>query len=290
MNYYKRKHVWEGTVKIVCDGFYKTEAGKEVELSSVSIMCQRSYKCPAQVTVSEPERLENTVIEVNNIDCLKEVARLKEAGYNPALLNMANGSSPCACDVSGNTQEESIFRRTSLFMSLCQFYEHYYRLSGYLKRKKILIPGKDSRYPLFKGEAIYSPYVELFRDDESSDYKLLDTPVSFAVITSAAICDPDLTPDAMYLSEAVAEETKKRIRIVLSVGLQEKHDALVLGAWGCGAFGNPPEHMAKLFHEVLEESQFKNRFRLVSFAIIDDQYSGQFGVSNYMAFKKEFAI
>ena len=49
------------------------------------------------------------------------------------------------------------------------------------------------------------------------------------------------------------------------------HDALVLSAFGCGAFGNPPSDIARLFAEVLGEPEFAQAFKGISFAIIDDQ-------------------
>ena len=47
----------------------------------------------------------------------------------------------------------------------------------------------------------------------------------------------------------------------------------VLSAFGCGAFQNPPHHVARLFKEVFFEDEFRNRFRLVVFAIMDDHNS-----------------
>jgi uncharacterized protein (TIGR02452 family) len=50
---------------------------------------------------------------------------------------------------------------------------------------------------------------------------------------------------------------------------------LVLGAFGCGAFANPPKHMAKIFREVFMEKEFKNKFKSVVFAIYEDHNSGK---------------
>ena len=72
--------------------------------------------------------------------------------------------------------------------------------------------------------------------------------------------------------------------------LRHGHDSLVLGALGCGAFCNPPSHIAKLFHEVFEEPEFKNKYRLISFAILDDHHAHRSHnpESNYLLFVKEF--
>lgn len=45
-------------------------------------------------------------------------------------------------------------------------------------------------------------------------------------------------------------------------------DGLVLGAWGCGAFGNDPARTARDFHRLLS-GRFDGAFREVVFAIAD---------------------
>jgi uncharacterized protein (TIGR02452 family) len=45
-------------------------------------------------------------------------------------------------------------------------------------------------------------------------------------------------------------------------------DHLVLGAWGCGAFHNPPDRVAEAFKEILSSDRFRNRFKNITFAIL----------------------
>jgi len=59
-----------------------------------------------------------------------------------------------------------------------------------------------------------------------------------------------------------------RILKVLSMGLAHNHDSVVLGAWGCGAFGNDGYVIADLFRWSLEQN-FKGTYRRVLFAIVD---------------------
>ena len=44
-------------------------------------------------------------------------------------------------------------------------------------------------------------------------------------------------------------------------------DVLVLGAFGCGAFRNPPELVAEVFHHLLVKNGYGRFFRKVIFAI-----------------------
>ena len=60
----------------------------------------------------------------------------------------------------------------------------------------------------------------------------------------------------------------RRVIKVLSLGITHCHDGIVLGAWGCGAFGNDGQEIARLFHKALSEN-FKGAYRRVVFAIVD---------------------
>jgi len=59
-----------------------------------------------------------------------------------------------------------------------------------------------------------------------------------------------------------------RILKVLSAAHKHGHKALVLGAWGCGAFGNDGNLIASLFKKALKDN-FKAVFEKVGFAITD---------------------
>ena len=61
---------------------------------------------------------------------------------------------------------------------------------------------------------------------------------------------------------------EERIHKVLSIALLHGHAAIVLGAWGCGAFGNDSREVAPLFARALSSS-FQGVFSRVVFAITD---------------------
>lgn len=50
---------------------------------------------------------------------------------------------------------------------------------------------------------------------------------------------------------------------------QEKYDHVILGALGCGAFGNPPHQVASIFHELLQ--QYAGLLPPVTFAILGER-------------------
>ena len=80
------------------------------------------------------------------------------------------------------------------------------------------------------------------------------------------------------------------MRTIFRIGLLHHHDSLVLGALGCGAFRNPPAHIARLFHAVMEEEEFKNKYKLLVFAILDDHNARlkHNPDGNFLPFVREF--
>ena len=101
---------------------------------------------------------------------------------------------------------------------------------------------------------------------------------------------PELDKNGNIAPELV-QGIKNKMRTVFRIGLHKEHDALVLGAWGCGAFRNPPAQVAHLFHEVMEEAEFKNKFQKIVFAIIEDHNSKKSHnpEGNLLPFQREFA-
>jgi uncharacterized protein (TIGR02452 family) len=96
-------------------------------------------------------------------------------------------------------------------------------------------------------------------------------------VTVPAINHPELTrEDGQFrLSGGLIGPTKEKIKTILRIAGTYRHDCLVLGAFGCGAFANPPGHVAELFREVFGEPEFSQAFKYVAFAIFEDHNSGK---------------
>lgn len=271
------------TVQIVNSGFYITENGIIVKLPSDLRMAEGSFLYEKEFSVKNvPALKQKTIVEVTEKDCLKESIRLTQEGYYPAVLNMANRQRPGGGVINGSrAQEESIFRRTNIFRSLYQFSP----LAGYFGVRQ-----KQEQYPLDQNfGGIYSPDVIIFRDSENNGCKLLEKPEYVAVITVAAMNRPEIDSRGKISSHLV-DGVKNKIRTIFRIALRHRHDALVLGAWGCGAFRNPPKHIAALFHEVMNEKEFKDKFKKIVFAIIEDNNSRKSHnpEGNLIPFRNEF--
>ena len=96
----------------------------------------------------------------------------------------------------------------------------------------------------------------------------------------------------IYLLDSYPPEIQQQIldqgitnaMLGLVTAVQSAGYGLVLGALGCGAFCTPPAQMARLFHQVLDEEEFRGRFSKIVFAIIDSPSS-----NNFKPFLKEFS-
>lgn len=268
--YYQVKELrtkeFRNTVDIVNQGGYVTENGTCYSFPDDSDMMSKTVFYEREISLAVQSSYQ-TVVEVQNIDCLYAGVQLKEQGYNPAVLNMASRRNPGGGVATGaGAQEETLFRRTNLFRSLYQFAP----FAGMYRIKR-----SHYQYPLdWNFGGVYTPDAIYFRESEQKGYALLDNPVSLSFITVAGMNRPDLTTSGMIANHHV-EPIKNKIRTIFRIGLIHRHDSLVLGALGCGAFRNPPRHVAQLFHEVMEELEFKNKYRKIVFAILDDHNAHQ---------------
>ena len=279
-----RAKEFQNTISLVNQGYFVLDSGEKYFLPDDSKMMHNTIFYENEIqTLQAPQASQHTIVKVENKDCLYAGVQLKSRGYNPAVLNMASRSNPGGGVLTGaGAQEETLFRRTNLFRSLYQFASY---ASEYgIKRH-------DNQYPLNRNfGGIYTPTAIYFRESEQNGYKLLGNPITLSFITVAAINRPDLASNEMIASNHI-EPTKNKIRTILRIGLVNGHDSLVLGAFGCGAFCNPPRHMAKLFHEVLREGEFANKYRLILFAILDDHnaHKSHNPEGNFKPFAEEFA-
>lgn len=235
------------------------------------------------ITVENIHALEiQTEVRVENRDCLYAAKELLDKGFNPAVLNMAGRHNPGGGVLSGSgAQEENLFRRTNLFRSMFRFASY----AGQYGLKKSF-----HQYPLDRNYGgVYTPDAVVFKDSELREYALLENYFTVSFIAVPGVNRPDLDEKGRLIPMFV-ELVKNKIRTIFRIGLIHGHDSLVLGALGCGAFRNPPAHIAELFHEVMNEKEFKNKYRLLYFAILEDHNSGRAHnpEGNWFPFCKEF--
>jgi len=186
------------------------------------------------------------MVQVTNETTLEASLRLIERGLQPLALNFANGTQPGGGFLGGaRAQEEVLCRSSALYQTLVDdpMYEEH--------RKRQL--------PDYTDWAIYSPDVPVFRMDNGTE---LQHPWLLSFITCAA-------PYAPVIGQPQAGDLlQKRIHRVLAIARSYRHAALVLGAWGCGAFANDPHRTAMDFRRALE-NDYSGAFSDIVFAITD---------------------
>jgi uncharacterized protein (TIGR02452 family) len=130
------------------------------------------------------------------------------------------------------------------------------------------------------------------RDTESNGYAWLKEPQTLSFIAVAALSRPPLiwVKGEAFMNADSVETMKDKVRTMLGVGLENGHDAIVLGAFGCGAFRCPPKHVAQVFAQVMEEEEYKGKYKVVSFAILDDHnaFHDHNPQGNFVPFQNQF--
>ncbi len=233
-----------------------------------------------------------TITGCINEDCLVVAKTLIDRGLNPADALHACGG----YNKGMGTQEEGICRASTLSLTLYQYFN-----KQWAKKANVAFRG-ESAYPLdshFGG--IYSPGVTVFRDNESTGFALRKEPFQTAVISVASINLHDSehnktdnlkygTADGGFTPEG-EQVMLDKIRTIYRIALLGGHDSLVLGDFGCAVYRLKPELVAELFHRVLQEAEFKNKFHTIVFAINEGQASARKKVEKegkYAAFYEKF--
>lgn len=228
---------------------------------------EKSVSKPSAETPEGEVAAPATEYSVVEGDCLEAAEALLARGMRPVVLNMASDHTPGGGYRGGSgAQEENLFRRTNLLRVLSNE-DRWYDPRG----KGEVAPNK--LYPLPDPSTLYSPSVFVLRSSEARGYLWLERPYEVAFIASAAYRRPRLEKDNLHLIEKFADGFKDKVRGVLWTAATHGHDSCVLSAWGCGAFRNPPLHIAQLFQQVLNEEWIRGVFKNITFAIFDDHNS-----------------
>ena len=222
------------------------------------------------VSKKKPKNYSGTISVVRN-DTFEE-ARKQTGSGKIAVLNFANPHIPGGGVKNGTTaQEESLCRCSNLYLSL----------NTESNLKKYYSYNQAAGDMFFTDRIIYSGNITVFKNQE---LKNLDKKDWFTV--DVVTCAAPYLARMKYVNKAVLFEVfKKRIRNIFEVSIDNSADVLILGAFGCGAFKNPPEIVAKAFKEVIEENEYKKSFKKIIFAIKTDKNKEDV---NFASFDREF--
>lgn len=214
----------------------------------------RMYQKPAQIVVS-PKRT------------LEAAAHYAYAGKKVCVLNFASATNPGGGVIKGSSaQEEAICRCSTLYPNLKEqrMWNQFYA------------PHRRAHDPLHNDDCIYTPVVVVFKSDTNYPKLLPEEKwYSVNVMTCAA---PNLRErpsnemnsgdgdDAVDINrEELQALHEKRMRKILEIAWKKENEVVILGAFGCGAFCNPPSVVAQAMKTVIQE--YRMNFETIEFAV-----------------------
>lgn len=188
-------------------------------------------------------------------------------GKKTAVHNFASASNPGGgVERGASAQEECLCRCCGLYICLNArpMWEGFYT------------PHRNAHDPLHNDDIIYTPNVTVFKTDTAAPKFMPETDwYDVDVITCAA---PNLRPNpsnqynsgdsqtaAVVSDEALLLLHEKRLRRILDVAVLNGVKAVVLGAFGCGAFLNNPEVVAQAAKNVLVD--YRYAFEVIEYAV-----------------------
>jgi len=184
------------------------------------------------------------------------------AGKKTCILNFASSVAPGGGVLTGEqAQEESISRVSTLYFAISdpetagRFYDYHWELirKGQMNRRN-------------RDDIIYTPGIVAVRDDANGEILMGEEDwFGMDVITCAAPDVRQLGDPAQFVPtwEELRSLHEIRWRCILSAVARHEADVLILGAFGCGVFANPPELVAEAFNSVLPE--FRYHFETIEF-------------------------
>ena len=209
-----------------------------------------------------------------------EAAMAYAGRMRTCVHNFASATNPGGGVVNGSSaQEEALCRCSTLYFNLNvrEMWDGFYS------------PHREARDPLHNDDIVYTPEVVVFKSDTAyprmlpeAEWRKMD------VITCAA---PNLRErpsnrmnagdgDVRVKISATDLQTlhERRLRRILDVAAMNGAEAMVLGAFGCGAFRNDPKVVAAAAKKVIDE--YRHAFRTIEFAV----YCRPGDTANYDAF------
>lgn len=229
---------------------------------------------PANVVVSQKRSL---------------AAARQYAGQNVCVLNFASATNAGGGVTRGsNAQEEAICRCSTLYPCISdsrvvsEFHD---------KHREDLKSGKINA--LYNDDCIYTPNVVVFRNDTETPILLPEKYwYEVDVISCAApnlrskpsnAMNPGSGSKAVNIKpDELLELHKKRMSRILDIVKANGVEVIILGAFGCGAFQNSPEVVARAMKEVVENYLYS--FKTIEFAV----YCPPKDTKNYDVFKRIF--
>ena len=234
------------------------------------------------VVVPSPHKAEKATVIVSGKRSLEAAEVYAKQGKKVCVLNFASATNPGGGVVNGSSaQEECLCRCTTLYP--CH--------NNNALWTAFYAPHRKAADPLYNSDCIYTPKVCVFKGDTNFPEPLpKEDWWEVNILTCAAPNLRERPSNAMnpHAGDKAAKITPTeleklltaRIRRIFEIAVANGNEVLILGAFGCGAFRNPPEIVAKVFHDVMQD--YLCYFDAIEYAVFHTERE----LSNYEAFRK----
>ena len=198
------------------------------------------------------------------------------------VLNFASASNPGGGVVSGSSaQEEALCRCSTLYFNLntSEMWSGFYS------------PHRAARDPIHNDDVIYTPRVTVFKGDTALPATLPESEWYEVDVISCAAPNLREHPSNRMNSgdgdrrivlphDELRAIHERRLRRILDIAAANGEEAVILGAFGCGAFRNDPNDVSAAASAVVP--QYRARFKVIEFAV----YCRPGDTRNFDAFKR----
>lgn len=238
------------TLEVIKQKGYTSPNGEKVDISDALDAALAGTTLWKSIPEIKDYMLISPVLEVTNETTAQAAVRLLASGKeNLAALNFASARNPGGGFLAGAiAQEEDLSRASGLYACI--------KSKPIFYNENILCDDT-----LYTHNVIYSPKVPFFRDEYN---RFLEKPYELSIISAPApnLRGQSLNEDIVY--DTLCHRAIKILRIAEAYG----HKNIILGAWGCGAFGNDPKVVAEVFMWALKTI---SSFEHVCFAVYDNR-------------------
>lgn len=198
--------------------------------------CINNTKCFADEVCDykNNKQLNNTII-IEDTDTVSSIFTHYNEGI-VAALNFASYKNAGGCFLGGSTAQEECLCHASYLYNVLKECDSYYEYNN-----------RHKNNALYTNRALYTANIRFFKNQKS---------VCCDIITCAA---PNYYAAKKYLNidtNLNSKALKQRIKFVLDIAEYKNVDTLILGAFGCGVFGQDPREVATIFNEELKTHNF----------------------------------
>lgn len=226
-----------------CDFVDKRQRRKIVAKQHIKEMDEK-YSKKIEKSIRNSKIYDNAVFVVDKkntpeiiIDDIDSVGAIfKYCSENTTILNFASFRKPGGGFTKGSiAQEEALCHESILYNVLSGFDDYYKYNNEYISK---------SNNSLYADRAIYSPGVIFVRENQQKNVNV----ITCAAPNRASERVRNVTYEENYRA------IKSRVRFVLGIAEENKTDVLILGAWGCGVFGQNASEIAQVFKDEINKN------------------------------------